>query len=139
LQFDALRQWLNALVFVTDDPQAQQPLESFDARIAANKRDFDARFAKARMLVAMQEWVAALDELLEIILRDKLWADEAPRKTYIAILELLTPPAPKDKGAEAAGSKSAGGIELAGHATVQQDEQAALVSSYRRKLSMALN
>ena len=35
--------------------------------------------------------------------------------------------------------KSAGGIELAGHATVQQDEQAALVSAYRRKLSMALN
>jgi putative thioredoxin len=35
--------------------------------------------------------------------------------------------------------KSAGGIELAGHAAVQEDEQSALVSTYRRKLSMALN
>jgi putative thioredoxin len=35
--------------------------------------------------------------------------------------------------------KTAGGIELAGPSTVQEDEQAALVSAYRRKLSMMLN
>ena len=138
LQFEALQQWLNALEFVGNDPRGQWPLEQFDEAIAANKRDFAARFAKARVLMAANEWVAALDELLEIIMRDKKWDEEAPRKTFIAILELLTPPKPKAPGPEASG-KSAGGIELAGHATVQQDEQAALVSAYRRKLSMALN
>jgi len=138
LQFEALQQWLNALEFVQNDPRGQWPLEQFDAAIAANKRDFAARFAKARVLMAANEWVAALDELLEIIMRDKKWDEEAPRKTFIAILDLLTPPKPKQAGPEV-GGKSAGGIELAGHATVEQDEQAALVSAYRRKLSMALN
>lgn len=138
LPFEALQQWLNALEFVDKDPRGQWPLQKFDEAIAANKRDFAARFAKARVLMAANEWVAALDELLEIIMRDKKWDEEAPRKTFVAILELLTPPKPKQAGPEVSG-KSAGGIELAGHATVQQDEQAALVSAYRRKLSMALN
>ncbi len=138
LPFEALQQWLNALEFVGNDPRGQWPLQKFDEAIAANKRDFAARFAKARVLMAANEWVAALDELLEIIMRDKKWDEEAPRKTFVAILELLTPPKPKQAGPEVSG-KSAGGIELAGHATVQQDEQAALVSAYRSKLSMALN
>jgi putative thioredoxin len=138
LPFEALQQWLNALEFVGNDPRGQWPLEKFDEAIAANKRDFTARFAKARVLMAANEWVAALDELLEIIMRDKKWDEEAPRKTFVAILELLTPPKPKAAAPDASG-KSAGGIELAGPTTVQQDEQAALVSAYRRKLSMALN
>ena len=138
LQFEALQQWLNALEFVANDPRGQWPLEKLEELISANKRDFAARFAKARVLMAANEWVAAMDELLEIIMRDKKWDEEAPRKTFVAILELLTPPKPKAVGPEASG-KSAGGIELAGHASVEQDEQAALVSAYRRKLSMALN
>jgi putative thioredoxin len=137
LRFEALQQWLNALEFVASDPRGQWTLEQFDQKIEANKRDFESRFAKARVLMAANEWLAALDELLEIIMRDKKWDEEAPRKTFIAILDLLTPPKPT-AGPEVSG-KSAGGIELAGHATVQEDEQAALVSAYRRRLSMALN
>jgi putative thioredoxin len=138
MRFDALQRWLDALVFVQRDPRAQWSLEQFETQITANKRDFDTRFAKARLLIAAHEWVAALDELLEIIMRDKKWDDEAPRKTYVAILELLTPPKPKAAAADAS-NKTAGGIELAGPTTVQEDEQAAMVSSYRRKLSMVLN
>ena len=81
--------------------------------------------------------IAALEELLEIIMRDKKWDDEAPRKTYVGLLELMTPPKPKAD--PAAAGKSAGGIELAGKAAVQEDPQAQMVSQYRRKLSMALN
>lgn len=139
LQFEALQQWLHALEFVQNDPRGQWPLAKFDELIAANKRDFATRFAKARVLMAANEWVAALDELLEIIMRDKKWDNETPRKTFIGILELLTPPKSKSAAGPEVSSKSAGGIELAGRATVQQDEQAALVSAYRRKLSMALN
>ena len=138
LQFEALQQWLHALEFVSSDPRGQWPLEKFDEAIATNKRDFAARLAKARVLMAANAWEAALDELLEIIMRDKKWDDEAPRKTFVAILELLTPPQPKAPAQDVSG-KSAGGIELAGHAIVEQDAQAALVSAYRRKLSMALN
>ena len=87
--------------------------------------------------MAVGQWVPAMDELLEIIMRDKKWGDEAPRKTLVAILELLTPPKPK--AAAQTPGKTAGGIEVMGKAAVQEDPQAALVSSYRRKLSMVLN
>jgi putative thioredoxin len=137
LRFEALAQWLNALEFVTTDPRGQWPLDKFDELIGQNKRDFETRFAKSRVLIAMGEWPGALDELLEIIMRDKKWDEEAPRKTYVGLLELMTPPRPKTD--PAAAGKSAGGIELAGKAAVQEDPQAQLVSQYRRKLSMALN
>jgi putative thioredoxin len=52
----------------------------------------------------------AMDELLEIIMRDKQWNEAAPRKTFVAILELLTPPKPK--AGEPIPGKTAGGIEL---------------------------
>jgi putative thioredoxin len=55
----------------------------------------------------------------------------------VAILELLTPPKPKNTVADA--GKAAGGIELLGKTVVEQDPQAQMVASYRRKLSMALN
>lgn len=136
LRFEALQQWLNALEFVTTDARGQWTIDKFDELIGQNKRDFETRFAKARLLMAAGQWTESMEELLEIIMRDKKWDDEAPRKTYIAILELLSPPAPK-AGGDA--GKTAGGIELMGKSAVQEDPQAALVSSYRRKLSMALN
>lgn len=137
LRFEALAQWLNALEFVANDTRGQWTPEQFDELIAQNKRDFDTRFAKSRVLIAQGDWEAAMEELLEIVMRDKAWAEEAPRKTYVALLELLTPPKPKADPASV--GKSAGGIELAGKAAVQEDPQAELVSRYRRKLSMALN
>lgn len=137
LRFEALSHWLGALQFVPQDDRGNWPLEQFDAQITQNKRDFDTRFAKARVLMAEGQWTAAMDELLEIVMRDKAWQDGAARKTYVAILELLSPPKPKaDAGVP---GKSAGGIELMGKAGAQEDEATALLNSYRRKLSMALN
>jgi putative thioredoxin len=80
-----------------------------------------------------------MDELLEIILRDKNWNDQIARKTCVAILELLTPPPAKPGASDAASGQQPPGIELTGQAARQQDPQAELLSSYRRKLSMALN
>ncbi|MEY2802889.1 MAG: hypothetical protein RL657_225 [Pseudomonadota bacterium] len=136
LRFEALLHWLQALQFATTDERAQWSLEQFDAALAANKRDFDTRLAKARLLMAAGQLEAAMDELLEIIMRDKAWSDELPRKIYIGILELMTPPKPKADPTE---KSQTGGIEIAGKAVAQQDPQAELVSRYRRKLSMALN
>lgn len=136
-RFEALAQWLNALEFAVNDERGRWPLERFDQLIEANKRDFDSRFAKSRVLIAQGDWPAAMEELLEIIMRDKKWADEAPRKTYVGLLELLTPSRPKAEAG--APGKTAGGIEIAGKAAVQEDPQAELVSKFRRKLSMALN
>ena len=137
LRFEALQQWLNALEFVSNDARGRWRLEQFDEVIAANKRDFDSRFAKSRLLIGLGQWTEAMEELLEIIMRDKKWADEAPRKTSVALLELLSPPKPKAD--PAAAGKNAGGIEVAAPVVQQQDPQAELVARYRRKLSMALN
>ncbi len=137
LRFEALKQFLDAINFVSADARGTWSADQFDALIAGNKRDFDTRLAKARVLMVRGLWTEAMDELLEIILRDKAWGDAVPRKTYVAILELLTPPKPKLDPATA--NKTAGGIEISGKAVAQLDPQAQMVASYRRKLSMALN
>ena len=137
LRFEALQQWLQCMLFVQQDDRGNWPLEQFDAAIAQNKRDFDTRFAKAQALAAEGQWTASMDELLEIIMRDKAWNEQAARKLYVAILELLTPPKPKKQ--DAVPGQSSGGIQILGKAGAQQDEATALVNSYRRKLSMALN
>ena len=137
LRFEALGQFIDAINFVTSDARGTWTPEQFDALIAANKRDFDTRLAKARVLMVAGDWTASMDELLEIIMRDKAWNGAVPRKTYVAILELLTPPKPKVD--MLASGKTAGGIEIAGKTVGEVDPQAQLVASYRRKLSMALN
>jgi putative thioredoxin len=137
LRFEALHHWGQALQFAHNDERAQWQMSQFDTLIEKNKRDFDTRLAKARLLMAAAEWTAAMDELLEIVMRDKTWNEEAARKNIVAILELLTPAKPK--GEQPVPGKSAGGIELTGKAAALNDPQAELVSKYRRKLSMALN
>jgi putative thioredoxin len=137
LRFEALGQFLDAIKFALTDDRGTWGQEQFDRLIAANKRDFDTRLAKARVQLVSGDWTGAMDELLEIIMRDKAWGNEVPRKTFVAILELLTPPKPKVD--PAAAGKSAGGIEVLGKTVTEQDPQAQLVASYRRKLSMALN
>ncbi len=72
----------------------------FDLKIAANKRDFSARYAYAQALIAAGQYTAAMDELLEILMRDKLWDKEGgsegkARKLYIAVLDLIELPKPK--------------------------------------------
>ena len=137
LRFEALQQWLQATRFVLEDERGDWPVEQFDALIAQNRRDFDTRFAKAQALMAEGQWTVSMDELLEIIMRDKDWNQQAARKLYVAILELMTPPKPKAEAA--APGKSAGGIELTGKAGKQEDELTQLLNGYRRRLSMALN
>ena len=137
IRFEALGQFLDVIKFVTADARGAWAPEQFDALIATNKRDFDSRLAKARVLMVGGDWTAAMDELLEIIMRDKAWGQEVPRKTFVAILELLSPPKPKVN--PAAAGKAAGGIEVLGKVVAETDPQAQLVASYRRKLSMMLN
>ena len=98
-RFDSLKRMMDATDFVADcaDKQGDEAefKAEFDAKIALNKRDFDARFDKARWHMAHQEWTAALDELLDILMRDKTWAEDKARKTYIAVLDIMEAPKPK--------------------------------------------
>ena len=129
-RFTTIERWIEAaeanLVARSD--------EALTAAIAANRRDFAARFELAQKRFAAGKLTDAMDELLEILMRDKTWNQEAARKTYVAILDLMTKPAPKPS-ADAAGGKPT--LELAGKLAVTPNDP--VLDSYRRKLSMAWN
>ena len=57
-----------------------------------------------------------MDELLDILMRDKTWNDEAARKLYVSILELIEPPK----------------VKVADGQIPPEDP---LVATYRRRLS----
>lgn len=125
----ALGLWLEACLSAS--ASTARSAEQLAAAIAADRRDFAARFERAQALLAGQHFTEAMDELLEILMRDKAWSEQLARKLYVAILELLTKPAPKPAAAEAKGT-----LEIAGKtATVATDP---VLDSYRRKLSMVL-
>jgi len=115
-RFDSLKRMLDATDFVAAHADKKGTIAEFDAKIALNKRDFEARFDKARWHMAHQAWTAALDELLDILMRDKTWAEDKARKTYIAILDIMEAPKPKV-------------------ADGQIPPEDAVVASYRRRLS----
>ncbi len=94
-RFESLGRWIDAIDFVAACAHDSSATAEFDSKIAANKRDFETRFDKARWLMAQQQWTDALDELLEILMRDKAWSDDLARKTYIAVLDIMEPAKPK--------------------------------------------
>ena len=94
-RFDSLQRWMRAIDAVADSGLAAGDTATFDAKIASAKRDFDSRFARAQSLLVAGQWTEAMDELLEILMRDRSWNEELARKTYIAILDLIEPPRPK--------------------------------------------
>ena len=118
-RFDSLKRWMDAMDFAAMSSDESRTSAVFDAKIAANKRDFEARFDKARWLMAGQRWTEALDELLEILMRDKSWSEDAARKTYIAILDIMEAPKPKV-------------------ADGQIPPEDATVATYRRRLSSVI-
>jgi putative thioredoxin len=129
LRLDACGQWLEAC----EAAATARPIAELEAAIAADKRNFEARFALAQTHFAAQRFTAAMDELLEILMRDKAWNNEAARKAFVAILEVMSkPPAPKPE----AGAPEAGRLEIAGKALAAPTDP--VVDSYRRRLSMTL-
>jgi len=103
--------------------------------LAGDKRNFEARFELAQQQFAAQQFTEAMDTLLEILMRDKTWNDGLARKTYVAILEVITQPAAA-AGTAGAQAPVKGTLELAGRiATTPADP---VVDSYRRRLSMVV-
>ena len=94
-RFDSLKRMIDATDFIATYQDKKGAVAGLDAKIALNKRDFETRFDKARWHMAHQAWTAALDELLDILMRDKTWAEDKARKTYIAILDIMELPKPK--------------------------------------------
>lgn len=125
---------LGLYIDACDKARQARSAEALAAAIAANKRDFDARYELAQSLFASGNYTQAMDELLEILMRDKAWNDSLARKTYVAVLEMMSKPAPKP--AAAADAKK-GALEVTGKSAAVAPNDP-VVDQYRRKLSMVL-
>jgi len=69
---------------------AEAPSEpALDARIAKNENDLEARLQLAHLHVAQKNYRAALEQLLEIVERDRGFRDDIGRKTVLKIFELI--------------------------------------------------
>lgn len=62
---------------------------SLQARITANAQDLEARLALANLLIAQQQYEPAMNQLLEIIRRDRQFGDDIGRKTLLTVFNLL--------------------------------------------------
>ena len=74
------------------DPQA------LAARIAANSKDFDARFELAALAAHAGDFNAAFDQLLEVVLRDKAEIRERARKQLVEWFEVCPDPDAVSRG-----------------------------------------
>ena len=127
-RLDACRHWLEACEALVH----ARSLEELGHVVAADKRDFVARFELAQIHFAGQRFTQALDELLEIVMRDKTWNSELARKTYVAVLELMSKPVLVNADAATVHST----LEVAGKRSQISSDPA--VDAYRRRLSMTL-
>jgi putative thioredoxin len=58
-------------------------------RITRNENDLQARLDLANLLIAGGQYEAGMDELLEIVRRDRTFQDDAARKTLLSVFNLL--------------------------------------------------
>ena len=59
------------------------------ARVAANGNDLEARLKLANLMVAAGQYEAGMDQLLEIVRRDRSFEDDIGRKTLLSVFNLL--------------------------------------------------
>jgi putative thioredoxin len=62
---------------------------ALQARIAGDANDLDARLQLANALALAREYRPALEQLLEIVRRDRKWSEDAGRKTMLTLFTLL--------------------------------------------------
>jgi putative thioredoxin len=65
------------------------PIDELKAKVASNPADHQARFDLANALYASGHNEEAIDQLLELIRRDRKWNDEAARKQLLKLFEAL--------------------------------------------------
>lgn len=58
-------------------------------KIAANENDLDARLELANLLLAQQNYEPALQQLIEIVRRDRQFGDDIGRKTMLSVFGIL--------------------------------------------------
>lgn len=68
---------------------AGEDVATLTAQVAANENDLAARLKLANLLVAVGQHEAGMDQLLEIVRRDRGFEDDIGRKTLLSVFALL--------------------------------------------------
>ncbi len=68
---------------------ADEDEAALTARVAANGDDLEARLKLANLLVAAGQYEQGMDQLLEIVRRDRSFGDDVGRKTLLSVFNLL--------------------------------------------------
>ncbi len=63
--------------------------EALKKRIASNANDSDARLRLARWHISLEQYAEALDQLLEIVRRDRKYKDDGARKTMLQLFSVM--------------------------------------------------
>jgi putative thioredoxin len=85
-RYSALATALAAVEQAQDAPEETE----LQARIAQNPDDLHARLDLANKRIARRAWGPAMDELLEIVARDREFQEQAGRKSMIAVFEMAS-------------------------------------------------
>ncbi|WP_179401511.1 thioredoxin [Burkholderia guangdongensis] len=85
-RYQAIVARFEALDATTDLP----PTDALEASVAADPADLQARFDLAQALIARRNYDGALEQLLEIVKRDRAFGDDLGRKTMISVFELAS-------------------------------------------------
>ncbi|MFD1559207.1 thioredoxin [Paraburkholderia silviterrae] len=85
-RFNALKTRLEALDAAADLP----PTDALEAQVAAHPEDLEARFDLASALIARRKYADALENLLEIVKRDRTFRDDIGRKTMLSVFDLAS-------------------------------------------------
>jgi len=80
---------LRARIAFAASAAAAPDAESLKQRIARDGDDLDARLQLANLCVARDDYATALDQLLEIVRRDRSFRDDIARKTMLQVFSLL--------------------------------------------------
>ncbi|WP_290977778.1 co-chaperone YbbN [Ferrovibrio sp.] len=81
----------SALQLAQESAGAAGELAALEAKVAADPKDYQARYDYALALVGANRQGDALDQLLDIVKLDRKWNDEAARKQLVKIFEALGP------------------------------------------------
>ncbi|MEW6453187.1 MAG: thioredoxin [Pseudomonadota bacterium] len=80
-----------AAIELTEQSQSVGPIAELEQKVAANPKDYQARFDLAVALNAKGKREEAVDQLMEIVRRDRKWNDDGARKQLVQFFEAWGP------------------------------------------------
>ncbi|RKP56530.1 thioredoxin [Pararobbsia silviterrae] len=85
-RYNAIKTRLDAVEVVAELPAP----EALSTRIEQHPADLDARFDLANWYIAQKRYEPALEQLLEIVQRDRAYKEDVGRKTMLSVFDLTS-------------------------------------------------